>query len=448
MESRRHPRSRRSPAPERSCAPSNWLPALQAALDARPGARAALLFVDVAGMRTVNESFGFRLGDLLLDEVRALAGDVAGAHGIVGPGLAGDQFTVLVFARHDPLPAARGIARRIAERLDQPVLTKGHPHRLGAAIGIAVTGPALDGAEALVRSAECAMHLAKDHGGRRVRVFDERLRRTLERQHVLLRELGDALAGGELCLHYQPIVDARDGRVLEAEALLRWEHRAFGMLTAGSFIDVAERAGLILPIGRWVFAEASRQAAAWAARWPGAAPRVTVNVSARQLAEAAFVEEVAGAIREAGADPGQLVVELTEHALIEGGALETVRRLSELGLAVFIDDFGTGFSSFDYLKRLPAAGLKVDRTLLDGATEHERDAAILEGVVGLAGLLGLRVIVEGVETARQIALLRRIGCDALQGFGLHRPAPAAAVEALVEPGTGVPLERPGTCRAA
>jgi diguanylate cyclase (GGDEF)-like protein len=411
--------------------PAGWVAGIQSALDARGRTPAALLFVDIGRFRAVNESLGFTAGDAVLRAVRAAIADAVGDRGRVWQGLSGDQLTVLV-SGGDAAPVARAIAARVLDRLGQGVTAVGRQHRLTASIGIAVSEDGLVGAEGLLRNAESAMHRVKADGGGRWRVFDDEMRRSLTRQHTLERELIDSLERDDFVLHYQPIVDTQSGRILSLETLVRWQHRTRGLLSAGAFVDVAERTGLILPLGRYVLDRACRQAAEWAQHWGADGPRVAVNVSPRQLTEPGFVAEVAETLWRTRVDPDRLVLELTESSLVDAVAEHAVAGLTELGLKVMIDDFGAGFSSLSHLKRMPVTGLKIDRGLLGGVTERSRDAAILRSIVGLGGELGLTVVVEGVETPRQLQLLRGIGCDAVQGYGIWRPAPADVVASLVE----------------
>jgi diguanylate cyclase (GGDEF)-like protein len=414
-----------------SAAPStDWLAGIQSHLDARGRSQAALLFVDIGRFRAVNESLGFTAGDTVLQAVReAIAGDV-GRDGHVWQGLSGDQLTIVATAE-EARPVAEAIAGRVLDLLARGLAACGRIHRLTASIGIALSNGGLPGAEGLLRNAESAMHRVKEDGGGSWRVFDDEMRRALTRQHTLERELIDAIERSDLMPHYQPIVSVDSGRIVSVESLVRWQHRTRGLLSAGAFIDVAERTGLILPIGRYVVEQACRQAAEWSRRWPDDPPRVAFNVSPRQMTEPGFVTAVADTLWRTKADARRLVVELTESSFVDALAARAVHGLAELGLDVVIDDFGAGFSSISHIKRLPISGLKVDRSLLAGATERRRDEAILRAVVDLGGELGLHVVVEGVETLDQLGLLREIGCDAVQGFGLWRPAPPTVVGDLL-----------------
>ena len=282
---------------------------------------------------------------------------------------------------------------------------------------------------------------AKQRARGTVELFDERLRTKLLERVALEADLRRALERDELHLHYQPIVSLHDGAITGVEALLRWEHPEHGSVSPAVFIPVAEQSDLILRLGAWVLEEACAQAAAWSERL-GVSLRMNVNLSTRQIVPAATVDLVSGVLERSGLDPAQLGLEITETVLMEetDAPLETLDALRALGVAVVLDDFGTGYSSLSYLRRFPIETLKIDRTFVSGMLATDEDAAIVTAMLAMAHAMGVGVVAEGVETPEQIRWLRESGCPAAQGFGLHRPMPAAAIEALL---SRTAVRRPG-----
>jgi EAL domain-containing protein (putative c-di-GMP-specific phosphodiesterase class I) len=277
----------------------------------------------------------------------------------------------------------------------------------------------------MLRDSDVAMYQAKERGRARTELFDSAMRRRmldrLETEHALRA----AIAGGQLRLHYQPIIRLDELRVVAAEALVRWQHPERGMVSPADFIPLAEESGLILPLGRWVLNEACRQLATW--RGSGQSKlRATVNLSARQFADPNLVQVVSEALSQAGLPADALWLEITESVLMEEveTTAQTLRGLKSLGVHLSVDDFGTGYSSLNYLKRFPVDTLKIDRSFVDGLGTDAEDSAIVAAVVSLARALNLSVVAEGVERVGQLQELRRLGCDAAQGFLLGRPVPA------------------------
>jgi EAL domain-containing protein (putative c-di-GMP-specific phosphodiesterase class I) len=261
--------------------------------------------------------------------------------------------------------------------------------------------------------------------------------RAVERLRVE-SDLRHAIGAGELRLHYQPIVSLESGQIVGAEALVRWEHPERGLLAPGEFIAVAEASGLVVAMGEWVLGAACREAALWMDLRPADPPlQVAVNLSPRQVG-AGLVEVVAAAITSSRLDPGLLALEITEGILLEDSdaARGTLKALKALGVSLWLDDFGTGFSSLGYLKRLPLDGLKIDRSFVDGLGTDADDTAIVAAVAGMARALGLEIIAEGIENAAQLGELQRLACQCGQGFHFARPLPAEAFRELV---SGRPL---------
>ncbi|MCZ2838384.1 putative bifunctional diguanylate cyclase/phosphodiesterase [Modestobacter sp. VKM Ac-2985] len=398
----------------------------------RTGSPPIVLCLDLDGFKDVNDSLGHLAGDDLLRTVaERLQGVVRAADTVAR--LGGDEFAVLIDDTRDGLPVAASLAERLLQVLGEPVLLHGHRVTVAASIGIVVAEPDATPLS-LFRDADIAMYQAKAAGRAQWVVFDPSMRAAALERIELERELGGALAAGQLRLVYQPVVDLQTEQVVGFEALLRWQHPSLGAIGPDRFVPIAEDSGHILPIGRWVLAEAT----ATAARWQRAHPRLTplsmaVNVSARQLAGGTLVEHVAEALTSSGITPSSLVLEVTETALVTDPDAVAARlcELRALGTRLALDDFGTGYSSLSYLRQFDVDVLKIDRSfvsLLDGSAD---DAAIVHGLVQLGHTLRLEVVAEGVETEAQRDRLRAERCDLAQGWLFAKPLEAEEAELLL-----------------
>ncbi len=403
----------------------------------RQGRAVAVLFLDLDGFKTVNDSLGHRAGDRLLRMVgERLGGAVRGGDTVARFG--GDEFAVLCEGLVATQEAV-DVAARISAALAPPFELDGSQVFVTASIGIALT-PAAD-AEALLQNADAAMYRAKERGRARYELFDEALREAALLRLRLLADLREAVDRDEFRLVFQPIVELSTGALVSMEALVRWEHPIRGLLEPGDFIDATEDTGLIDRVGRWVLSEAAREAAGWRARFGETAPSVSVNVSARQLASVELVGHVEDALRESGLPPEALVLEVAEPSVMHdvGAALRDLRHLRRLGVHLAIDDFGTGSSSLTYLKELPVDEIKIDGTFVSGLDADPENRAIVASVIGLAHAVGLIATAERVETPSQLAALRRLGCDRAQGFLVSTPLGPGAIGRLIErqvPGGG------------
>ena len=396
----------------------------------RHGTHSAVLFLDLDRFKLVNDSTGHASGDELLVQVgeRLAAvtrpGDTLGRFG-------GDEF-VIVCESLDHLDDAGAVAERLLTALQSPFVLAGQELFITGSIGIAHALPGVDAGD-LLRDADAALYRAKERGRAGYAVFDDGMRAQVQQRLDVGNRLRHAVSGNGLFLEYQPITSLSSGRVVGAEALLRWQAES-GVVRPDEFIPVAEETGLIVPIGEWVMREACRQLAAWQ-RVEGfpADAHVSVNVSARQLNQPDFISAVARALHDTGLTPGQLTLEVTESVLMhdQEAAAATMGALRSLGVPLSIDDFGTGFSSLGYLERLPIDELKVDRSFVAPLGRRERASAIVESVVDLAHAVGLSVVAEGVEHADQVELLRAMGCDFAQGFHFARPLAADAALAYL-----------------
>ena len=389
----------------------------------RRAANVAVFFVDLDGFKAINDGYGHAVGDSVLKEVASRLSSALRPEDTLAR-LGGDEFCALCVDLSAP-DDVLSIVRRLETALDQPFELAGHPLFLTASIGVSVAriGDRAEDADVILRLADTAMYRAKRAGKDRFEIAhcDGRSGHLDPEEETSLRL---AVHNEELRLHYQPIVALDDLRQVGAEALLRWQHPARGLLGAPEFIPLAEQTGLIVALGSWAMSEACRKAAAW--RDPGDNPAtVSVNLSAAQLAHHDLVRLVERSLAESGLAAEGLVLEVTETAVMHDveACLSTLHALADLGVRISIDDFGTGYSSLAYLCRLPAAEIKIDRAFvsaLDGPGSGEFE--VLATVVELAHRLGKLVTAEGVETEEQMLALRQMGCDKAQGFLFGRPA--------------------------
>ncbi|WP_157271336.1 PAS domain S-box protein [Azohydromonas aeria] len=379
----------------------------------------AVLFIDLDDFKTVNDSLGHEFGDRLLKHVAMRLREATCPTDSVAR-LGGDEFAVLIknVAREDDCVS---VAQRIVELLREPFELEGHALRVGASVGIARALPE-DTADDLLRNADLAMYRAKHSGKHRHECFQLEMHLAVLERRRLEEDLHRALANSEFLLHFQPIVEISTGRVRGAEALVRWRPTAAALVPPNKFIPVAEETGLIVPLGRWVLIEACRRAVGWP-MVAGEPLTVTVNVSARQLAERDFAEDVHHALLASGVAAERLVLEITESVLMQDRdtMLQRLQELKAIGVKIAIDDFGTGFSSLAYLQRYPVDVLKIDKSFVDSLERGGKHGAITENIIGLAKALDMRSVAEGVETEAQRAELLRLGCRYAQGYLFARP---------------------------
>ncbi|MEV6932652.1 bifunctional diguanylate cyclase/phosphodiesterase [Dactylosporangium sp. NPDC051485] len=393
------------------------------------GGQVAVAVVDLDDFKAINDDLGHVVGDALLVAAAVRLSELCPPDGLVAR-LAGDEYA-LVFPAAGEVPALLTLGE-VAVGLRRPLSAQGHQLVVEASVGVAVGARDEGDAEELLRRADVAMYAAKERGKGRQVHYEPRMDQRGAEQSRIAAELRVALDTGQLRVFYQPIVRLDDGRPVGVEALVRWQHPERGMIRPDLFIPAAERTGLIVPVGHWVLAEACRQAAQWRREFgPDALQYVSVNVSPRQLREAGFAGRLREVLRCAGLAPANLMVEVTETAVFDGGsALDELREVQRFGVQVALDDFGTGHSSLGLLRTCPVDVLKVDKSFVDRVTEAGEHSVIAEALIGISDGLRLRAVAEGVETAEQAEALRRLGYRYAQGYHYGRPVPAAELVSL------------------
>jgi len=383
--------------------------------------KVGLLYIDLDGFKTVNDTLGHALGDLLLGSVVERLQDRLRECDTLAR-MGGDEFTLIAGDLAQAEDASR-LAQRLQEKLRKPFQIEGHELSVTASVGISLYPEHGRDVTELLRNADAAMCEAKRRGKNRIVVFTPEIGRAASDRLQMETHLRSALERHEFRLYYQPLFELCTQRLVRFEALIRWDHPALGIVQPGSFIPFAEESGLIVPIGDWTLAEACRAASRW--RRTGCQAPVAVNISAQQFCRPDFIDTVMSIVNQASLDPGLLELELTETGIVRDldEVAPKIARLKELGIGVSIDDFGTGYSSFNYLDRLPVAAIKIDRTFLQCVDSEPKASSVIKGIVALAHSIGLRAVVEGVETAAQLEALSDSEADEVQGYLLGRPAP-------------------------
>ncbi len=399
----------------------------------RAGARPfATIIIDLDRFKAINDALGTSAGDRVL-RIIARRLDASRRVGDTLARLSADEFAVLVDELDDAGDALEA-AERMARSISRPVtLEEGRDIVLTASIGVALSQTGYDRAEDMLRDASLAMYRAKSGGRARIDVFDANLRRQAMAAMQMEADLRAALEQGQLCLHYQPIVLLETGAIAGFEALMRWNHPDRGLVSPAEFIPLAEETGLIAPMGRWALGEAVRQLAAWQARFPRPVPLfMSVNVSTRQFRDDDIVGAVRDLLDEVPIPPSSLKLELTESLLVQDPdeCRMLMQSLRDMDVRLSIDDFGTGYSSLAYLHKLPVDVLKIDRSFVRAVSTGEGNAAIVQVIAGLATILRLDCVAEGVETADEAVYLRGL-CQYAQGYHFARPALPEAVERLL-----------------
>lgn len=392
----------------------------------------SVLFLDVDGFKLVNDSMGHHVGDeMLVTIARRLEGCVRG--GDIVARLGGDEFAILLERITDVRDAAM-VAERVQEALQLPLSIGGYEHATSASIGVALSTGVSEQPEYVLRSADTAMYRAKNSGRGRYEMFDRAMHAEALTRLQIETDLRHAFERDEFFLHYQPIVSLSQGRIVSAEALIRWRHFERGIVSPATFVPVAEDTGLVVPLGRWVLREACRQAHDWQARGTDGQPfAISVNLSVREFGQPDLVRAVASILEETCCPATSLRIEITESAVIgqKHPAIETIEQLRALGVGIHLDDFGTGYSALSYLHRLPLDAVKVDRAFISAIDQEERPLHVVRAIISLAHAIGLEVVAEGVTSLRQLELLREMGCDLAQGFIFSRPCNTEEMETLL-----------------
>ncbi|MBI5431004.1 MAG: EAL domain-containing protein [Nitrosomonadales bacterium] len=411
------------------------------AVSMRNGLHGALLFLDLDHFKTINDTQGHTIGDLLLIEVaRRLQTCVREGDSVAR--LGGDEFVVVLEELSGELNEAASqtelVAEKIRHELGQPYILKDYECLTTPSIGISLFRGHQESVDDLLKHADVAMYQAKAAGRNTVRFFDPAMQATLERRDELQAALRHALQREQFHLYYQIQVDSL-GRPLGAEVLLRWKHPERGLVSPVEFIPLAEETGLIVPIGLWVLQTACAQIKVWQQNALTRDLALSVNVSAKQFRYADFVPQVQRVLQESGAKPSLLKLELTESTVLENveDTIAKMRELKLLGAGFSMDDFGTGYSSLQYLKRLPLDQIKIDQSFVRDIVSDPNDAAIVKTIIAMSDALGLNVIAEGVETEAQREFLDRHGCHAFQGYLFSKPVPLEQFEALMHRQSGV-----------
>ncbi|CED61424.1 putative signaling protein, GGDEF family protein [Moritella viscosa] len=385
----------------------------------------ALLFIDLDNFKAINDSLGHAVGDGILVEVAQRLREIQGDQDLISR-LGGDEFVILLpDLSENPMHAeqhANLFAEQLIERISQPYLYKGQALHIGASIGVTLF-PSKDQETAdLLKQADTAMYQAKSNGRKKVSFFDVKMQRKADKRLHIYNCLKSAIAKNELFLHYQPQHMVQSGEIIGVEALVRWHLDGKQQISPAEFIPIAEETDLIIEIGIWVLQAACRQFVEWQSQGVNV-PQLSVNVSTRQFHDHNFVDSVLMVLDETGMDPMQLNLEITESVVIEHAedAIRKITDLKNIGVSFAVDDFGVGYSSLSYLKRLPANELKIDRSFIQGIPYNVSDMAIVEAVLAMAKHMGFNVTAEGVESRQQLEFLQRQQCSFYQGFYASKP---------------------------
>jgi len=397
------------------------------ASSARSTNHGAIMFIDLDNFKTLNDSQGHDVGDLLLVEVaRRLTSCVRSGDTVSR--LGGDEFVIIMENLSDEAQEAASLSEAIGEKvmamINQPYMLGKHEHHCTSSIGVCLFINHQESADELLKRADVAMYQAKNSGRNTIRFFDPAMQQAVEARASLEADLRRAMARQQLQIYYQMQVDSAR-HVTGAEALLCWQHPVRGLVPTTQFIQMAEETGMILAIGRWVLEGACMQLKKWDSDPLTCELQLAVNVSAHQFRQPTFVDQVRAALANSGADPLRLKLELTESLMLENvnDTIDKMNALKALGIGFALDDFGTGYSSLQYLKRLPLDQIKIDRSFVRDIASNPNDAAIVQTIIAMSQALGLNVIAEGVETEAQHEFLNLQGCHAFQGFLFGRPMP-------------------------
>ena len=390
-----------------------------------------VLFIDLDNFKDINDTLGHSVGDEVLKVAAWQLVASLGETDVVAR-MGGDGFAVLI-EDADSVDTINQLVEKLLKTVTQPCTIEGHEVVVSCSIGVAIYHLNKGDVNTLLRNAEAAMYRAKDAGRNRFQLFTPEMEVAIQRRVDISQRLRSALKKSEFMLHYQPRVALGSGKVTGVEALIRWHAEGAGMISPVDFIPVAERNGMILPIGEWVLFEACHQARQWQLEL-GTPVNTAVNLSARQLRDVDIVKLVVRVLEETGLPAHLLELELTESMLVHDTkrVLHTLEALKEIGVSLSIDDFGTGYSSLSYLKSFPLDYLKIDRSFVMDLPDDPNDGAIVRAIIDMAHSLGLKVIAEGVETREQLDFLLEQDCDEIQGYYFSKPLPQDPLTKLLK----------------
>jgi diguanylate cyclase (GGDEF)-like protein len=394
-----------------------------------------LLFLDLDNFKHVNDSLGHQIGDELLQQTAERLKAAFREESTVAR-LGGDEFVVLLEGITSD-DHAKLVAERLQQCLAAPFTLSGQEFQITASIGMSISQGGSGEPDDLLRDADIAMYRAKWSGKACHAIFDSTMQRDMLQQMQLEGDLRNAIDSQEFILHYQPIIDLVSGTVSEVEALVRWQHPTRGIISPADFIPIAERTGLIVPLGHWVLKEACTQVVAWDAQFPTMPPLVlSVNLSPRQFQRSALINDIETVLRETKFPASRLKLEITEGAILgdDEATLQTLVKLKNLGIKLAVDDFGTGYSSLSYLRKLPIDCLKIDRSFINDLSFGAEGLAIVRAIIAMAKSLGLTITAEGVETKEQYDLLKEQSCSFGQGYLFSRPIESSSFLALLRRG--------------
>jgi diguanylate cyclase (GGDEF)-like protein len=392
----------------------------------------AVLFLDLDGFKLINDSFGHKAGDRLLVMVSERLDSCLRDEDTLAR-LGGDEFTILLENIQD-IEDATSVANRIAKQLELPFSLEEHEIFISASIGIAISTGAQSRPEDFLRDADAAMYAAKKNGKANHQVFNLNMASQARQQLLMEAELRRAIERQEFRVYYQPVIHLDTGKIVEVEALVRWQHPLRGLVPPLEFIPLAEDTGLIIPLGQWILEQACKQLRAWHLQYPSDSPLVVgVNLSTKQFQQSQLEDKIAAILQEQNLEPGSLKLEITESVLLKDtdANLSALQKLKNLGVKLAIDDFGTGFSALNYLKRFPIDTIKIDRSFVNGLGCNAQDTAIVHAIIAFAKALNLGITAEGIETADQLALLRELNCDRGQGYYFSKPLTSEAIGHLL-----------------